>query len=294
MLWKRGERSANLEDRRDESGPLGGGIGGGGLRIGLGGAVALLLLSLATGQNFFAYLEQIGIPVGGAPEYAPSASREGSGTTAGSPEEEKLVDFVSFVLDDVQKTWAKELPKTGTEYQDAKLVLFRDSVQSGCGYAEGAMGPFYCPADAKVYVDLGFYDELKRRFGAPGDFAQAYVLAHEIGHHLQNILGIERKVRQLQQMHPQDGGELSIRLELQADCFAGVWGNTTAQRNILERDDVEEGLAAAAAVGDDRIQKQTTGYVNPERWTHGSAQQRVTWFKKGLMSGRLQDCNTFE
>jgi hypothetical protein len=166
-------------------------------------------------------------------------------------------------------------------------------VRSGCGYAEAAMGPFYCPPDQKVYIDLGFYRELKSRFGAPGDFAQAYVLAHEIGHHIQHLLGIEQKVRQMQEQRPDQAGQLSVRLELQADCLAGVWGHSTHQRNLLETGDIEEGLGAAAAVGDDRIQQQATGRVNPERWTHGSSAQRAAWFKKGLASGNVDDCNTF-
>ncbi len=209
------------------------------------------------------------------------------------PKEEELVDFVSFVLDDVQGIWVQELAKVGFNYKDAKLVLFTDTVRSNCGYAESAMGPFYCPLDQKVYIDLGFYQELKNRFGAPGDFAQAYVIAHEIGHHVQNLLGITEKVHGLQQRYPAQAGALSIRIELQADCLAGIWAHSTDQRDLLERGDVEEGLGAAAAVGDDRIQKQSTGHVNPETWTHGSSQQRVTWFRRGLRSGEIKECDTF-
>ena len=286
MRWTPGERSSNIEDRRGEGD--GGGFGVGGLgagKLGLGGIAVLVVLSLITGQDFLSLL-------GGGSALAPSSPTPSAPRTS-SPEEEKLVQFVSFVLDDVQGVWAQELPRNGGHYEDAKLVLFTNHTRSGCGYAEAAMGPFYCPADRKVYIDLGFYDELKRRFGAPGEFAQAYVIAHEVGHHVQNLLGISGKVHELQQSHPQQAGKLSIRLELQADCLAGVWGHSTEQRRILEQGDVESGLGAAAAVGDDRIQKQAGAQVNPETWTHGSSTERVRWFKRGLESGRISECNTF-
>jgi hypothetical protein len=173
------------------------------------------------------------------------------------------------------------------------MVLFREAVRSACGIAGSATGPFYCPGDAKVYLDLSFFDELRRRFGAPGDFAQAYVIAHEVGHHVQNLLGIEREVRRLQADRPDAANDLSVRMELQADCLAGVWGHSTAQRGILEEGDVEEGLNAAAAIGDDRIQRQMQGYVQPESFTHGSSQQRVEWFRKGLSTGDPDACDTF-
>jgi predicted metalloprotease len=259
-------------------------LGGGGLRIGAGGAILLLVLSLATGQNLFDLLGGV-VDVGGP-----------DGQTApheASPEEEKLVDFVSFVLDDVQNTWAQKFPVAAREYRKTKLVLFTDNVSSGCGYAQSAMGPFYCPADEKVYIDLGFYRELRSRFGAPGDFAQAYVIAHEIGHHVQNVLGLSERVRELQQRRPDQANQLSILLELQADCFAGVWAHSTQKRDILEGGDVEEGIGAAGAVGDDRIQKSGGGGVNPETWTHGSSQQRVEWFQRGMQKGTVADCNTF-
>jgi predicted metalloprotease len=207
-----------------------------------------------------------------------------------TPEEEERVEFVSFVLDDLNQTWAGIL----AGYQPAKLVLFRGAIRSGCGSAQSAMGPFYCPLDQKVYIDLAFYEELHRRFGAPGDFAQAYVIAHEVGHHIQKLMGIEQQVRQLQRARPQAANALSVRMELQADCFAGVWGHSTARRDILEGGDVEEGLNAAAAIGDDRIQQQTTGEVRPEGFTHGSAEQRVSWFRRGLESGDPNRCDTFE
>ncbi len=197
-------------------------------------------------------------------------------------------------MNDAQSTWSQILPSQGAQYRHAKLVLFRDSIDSACGLAQSATGPFYCPEDEKVYIDLGFYDELKQRFGAPGDFAEAYVLAHEIGHHVQKLLGIEGKVRAAQQQNPQAANQLSVRLELQADCFAGVWGHSTQQRNILEAGDVDEGLKAAAAVGDDRLQRMSSGRVNPESFTHGSSAQRMQWFQRGFQDGTIASCNTFQ
>jgi predicted metalloprotease len=285
MRWTRGERSEDLEDRRGESPGRGSGlrVGGG---IGLGGAVILLVLSLVFGQNFFALFDGGGdltpSPGGGAPT-APARR--------GSPAEEQAADFMSFVLDDVQNTWAREFTRLGREYDRAKLVLFTDAVRSGCGAAEAAAGPFYCPEDRKVYIDLGFYNDLKNRFGAPGDFAQAYVLAHEIGHHVQHLLGRTDQARG-QQARPDRANALSVRLELQADCLAGIWAHSTRERRLLEEGDVEEAMAAASAVGDDRIQKQAGGRVTPETWTHGSARQRAGWFRRGLEAGRMPDCDT--
>ncbi len=282
MRWTPKGRSADVEDLRGRSGggrlPVGG-------RMGLGGLLLLLVLSVVFKQNFFTLLD-----TGGAGVTTGSPAGEPRGT---SPEEERLVEFVSFVLDDAQGVWTEQFRGLGQEYQRAKLVLFTDAVRSGCGHAEQAMGPFYCPADTKVYIDLGFYRELQSRFGAPGDFAQAYVIAHEIGHHVQNLLGIEGRMREAQQRRPDQAKALSVRMELQADCFAGVWGHSTTQRNLLDQGDVDEGLGAAAAVGDDRIQEQATGRVNPESWTHGSAEQRMRWFRRGLQSGRVADCDAF-
>ncbi|HEX3273835.1 MAG TPA: neutral zinc metallopeptidase [Gemmatimonadales bacterium] len=283
MRWTPGGRSSDLEDRRGSSGGFGGGLGGGGMRIGLGGAAVLLVLSLVFKQNFFALLGGGGVDTGGA----------AAGPVTASPEEEKQVGFVSFVLDSAQSIWAREFQERGQPYERAKLVLFRDAVQSACGFAQAATGPFYCPGDEKVYIDLGFYDELQRRFGAPGDFAQAYVLAHELGHHVQRLLGTEAKVRAAQERAPDQANELSVRLELQADCYAGVYGFESQRDSILEPGDVEEGLRAAAAVGDDRIQKMQGQAVSPEGFTHGSSEQRMTWFKRGFQSGRLEDCDTF-
>jgi predicted metalloprotease len=281
MRWTPGGRSENLEDMR---GATGGGFGGGGMRVGLGGLLVLGVLSAIFGVDLIT-------PFTGGGSPAPSQSRN---RAVSDPQEEQMVQFVSFVLDDAQKTWAGLLPRqVGTEYRPAKLVLFRDGIRSGCGVAGSATGPFYCPGDQKVYLDLSFFDELDRRFGAAGDFAQAYVITHEIGHHVQNLLGIERRFRQSQQMNPGSANSLSVRMELQADCFAGVWGHSTAQRQVLEQGDVEEGLRAAAAIGDDRLQKMGQGYVNPESFTHGSSQQRVQWFRRGLETGDVRSCDTF-
>jgi len=254
-----------------------------GAGLGIGGTVVVLALSLIFGRNLFSDLGvQPAVGTGGAAMTAEDSARE-----------EPEVQFVSYVLDDVQNTWAKILPQYGTQFEPAHLVLFRNSTQSGCGTAQSAMGPFYCPLDEKVYIDLGFYDELKKRFGATGDFAQAYVLAHELGHHIQHLDGIDERVRAQQQRNPDAANQLSVRLELQADCFAGVWAHSTQQRQILEQGDVEEAMNAASAVGDDRIQEQTTGRVNVDSFTHGSAAQRASWFKRGFDGGDPKACDTF-
>ncbi len=288
MRWTPGGTSQDVEDRRDQGGGgFGGGFGGGGMRIGLGGLLILFVLSLIFKQNFFALL-------GGGAGPSTGSSVASQPNPARDEQEKPLVQFVSFVLDDTQKTWDQILPQqAGTPYRHAKLVLFRNSTQSACGGAESATGPFYCPGDEKVYIDLGFYDELKQRFGAPGEFAQAYVLAHEIGHHVQKLTGIESQVRQLQQRNPQAGNQLSVRMELQADCLAGVWAHSTQQRGLLDPGDVQSALGAAAAVGDDHIQKMSRGTVQPETFTHGSSEQRMSWFRKGLDSGSIAACNTF-
>jgi predicted metalloprotease len=251
--------------------------------MGLGGILLLLVLSLVFKQDFLSLLGTDSSVATTGEQAAP----------VNDPNEEPQVQFVSFVLDDAQRTWQEILRREGTEYRDAKLVLFRDSVDSGCGFAQSATGPFYCPADQRVYIDLSFFDELQSRFGAPGDFARAYVLAHEIGHHVQTLLGLSEQVRRKQQMNPSLQNELSVRMELQADCFAGVWGHSTQQRNLLEAGDVEEGLRAAAAVGDDRLQRMGSGRVNPDSFTHGTSEQRTRWLRRGLSSGDPRDCDTF-
>jgi len=286
MRWTPGGTSGDIEDRRDQSGG-GGGFGFGGMRLGLGGLLLLFVLSLIFKQNFFALLGGGGGPATGSAAISrPDPARDEA--------EKPLVQFVSFVLDDTQKTWDQLLPQqANTPYRHAKLVLFRDYTDSACGGAESATGPFYCPGDEKVYIDLGFYDELKRRFGAPGEFAQAYVLAHEVGHHVQKIVGIESKVRQFQRQNPGAVNATSVKMELQADCFAGVWAHSTQQRGLLEQGDVQSALGAAAAVGDDHIQQMARGRVQPETFTHGTSQQRMDWFNRGLNSGSISACNTF-
>jgi predicted metalloprotease len=287
MRWTPGGVSGDIEDRRGGGGFRGAGFGGGGggMKLGLGGMLILLVLSFVFKIDLLSLFS--GMPVSG-----PTAGIDGGGgpPASESTEERQMVQFVSFVLDDAQATWQQLFPQIGGQYQNAKLVLFRDAVQSACGFAQAASGPFYCPGDLKVYIDLSFFDELHRRFGAPGDFAQAYVLAHELGHHVQRLAGYEARVRQAQRSQPGAANQLSVRLELQADCFAGVWGHAAAQRGKLEPDDVEEGLRAAAAIGDDRIQKMAGRTVSPESWTHGSSAQRVAAFKKGLESGRPGAC----
>jgi predicted metalloprotease len=283
MKWSPGGESGDIEDRRDEGG--GGGFQLGGMHIGIGTAIVLAILSFVFRTNLFTLL---------------GGGSVGSGTTLSQPDtardnaEKPLVEFVSFVLDDTQRTWTQLLPQqTGTPYRHAKLVLFRDYTQSGCGGAQSATGPFYCPDDEKVYIDLGFFDELSRRFGAPGQFAQAYVLAHELGHHVQKLTGIEGKVHQLQESNSREVNPLSVKLELQADCLAGVWAHSTQQRGLLEEGDVESAMGAASAVGDDRLQKMSTGHVNPDSFTHGSSQQRTHWFNAGFANGTIAACNTF-
>jgi uncharacterized protein len=288
MKWTPGGPSQDLEDRRDEGGAGGGGgFQFGGMHMGIGGILILLVLSVIFKQNFFALL--------GGGNSAPSSPAMSQPNPARDQQEQPLVQFVSFVLDDTQKTWDQILPQqAGMPYRHAKLVLFRNYTQSGCGGAESATGPFYCPGDEKVYIDLGFYDELKQRFGAPGEFAQAYVLAHEIGHHVQKIIGVESKVRQMQQGNRQLQNALSVKMELQADCLAGVWAHSTQQRDLLEQGDVESALGAAAAVGDDRLQKMSAGHVSPDSFTHGSSAQRMQWFQNGFRSGSIASCNTFD
>jgi predicted metalloprotease len=285
MRWKRGTSEADIDDRRGSSGSSGG--RGGGMRLGLGGIIVVGILSLVFKQNFFTLFDQM--PTG----TTASTSSAPGGAVATTPEEQERFEFVKFVLNDTQDTWTSLLPAEGQRYERAKLVVFRNAVDSACGFAKAASGPFYCPGDHQVYIDLAFYDELKQRFGAAGDFAQAYVIAHEIGHHVQNLLGIEEQVRRAQQSRPDRTNDLSVRMELQADCFAGVWGYSTSQRHLLESGDVEEGLNAAAAIGYDRIQKMSGGRIMPEKFTHGSSTQRVAWFRKGLETGKPGACDTF-
>jgi uncharacterized protein len=280
MRWTPGGRSSDLDDLR------GGGrrFGGGGARMGIGGLILLGVLSLIFKRDLISPFLNVG---GGTSVSSPDAG------PINDPNEEPVVQFVSFVLDDNQKVWAQLMADRQQQYRRARLVLFREGVDTGCGVADSGVGPFYCPTDEKVYIDLSFFEELKRRFGAPGDFAQAYVLAHEIGHHVQKVLGINEQVRRAQEANARQQNPLSVKLELQADCFAGVWAHSTGQRNILDPGDVEEAMGAASAVGDDNIQKMSRGSINPESFTHGSSEQRMHWFTEGYRSGSPAACNTF-
>ena len=273
VRWQRKKRSDNIEDRRGRVGT----------KLGLGGTIVVLILAAIFGRDFLARLGDSGSSKQSSEDPLPRDKDKDA----------DLVDFISFALDDMQNVWGSEFKKLGKQYQPAKLVLFTRSVRSACGFQSAATGPFYCPGDNKAYIDLSFYRALEDRFGAPGDFAQAYVLAHEIGHHVQNLLGFSARMRREQRNNPRKKNELSIRLELQADCFAGLWGHSTQKRNLLEQGDVDEGLEAAAAIGDDRLQKQATGHVTPESWTHGSSEQRKRWFRRGFDAGTIDACDTF-
>ena len=275
MRWAPGDRS-NVEDMRGRS-------GGRVATVGIGGFVVVLALSWLTGTNLFSLL--------GTDSVAPTETVGSSGSVPTSPAEEKMVDFVDAVMRDAQATWSQAL---GSRYQPTRVVLFRDGIDSACGSAQSATGPFYCPNDQKVYLDLGFFSELSQRFGAPGDFAQAYVIAHELGHHVQNLLGIMERAQQDRRSGPNSS---SVALELQADCFAGIWGHAASQsgrfqtgRVELEPGDAEEALRAASSIGDDRLQRMSSGRVMPERFTHGSSAQRMEWFRRGMESGRPDAC----
>lgn len=280
MDWEKGRRSTNVEDRRGSrvSGPIvGGGIG----------TLLLALLVTFLGGDPRDVLDQAGSPDTQRP------TTESPQTT--SPEQEQLAEFVSVVLADTEDAWRDIFQQSGGTYVEPKLVLYSDAVDSACGFAKAAMGPFYCPRDQKVYIDLDFYRDLKTRYNAPGDFAQAYVIAHEVGHHVQNLTGILDQVRsRQQQVSKAEANQLSVKLELQADCFAGVWANRAERsRQILEQGDIEEALNAASSVGDDRLQQQAQGRIVPESFTHGSAAQRASWFRRGIESGNPEQCNTF-
>jgi predicted metalloprotease len=274
MLWKGGRQSTNVQDRRGGGMRMGPGMAGGGL-----GMLVLLVLGLLFGINPGELLN------GGGPEQVPPASEQP--TTSGAATDE-MGEFVSVVLGYTEDTWSQIFQQAGRDYPEPRLVLFSGAVQSACGIAQAAVGPFYCPQDGSVYIDLDFYRDLKNRFGAPGDFAQAYVIAHEVGHHVQNVLGL------MERTMPGGSGPEStaVRIELQADCFAGVWGHHARQRNLLEEGDIEEALTAAAAIGDDRLQSQAQGQVVPESFTHGTSEQRVRWFKRGFETGDIRQCDT--
>ena len=288
MRWTPGGVSSDVEDRRGASGGFGG--FGRGPTIGCGGAIILLVLSLLTGKNFFALFDGSG----GTVQQAPSGQPQNAPPVSETPEEAQRSKFIKeFLVDDIQDSWEEVFKQEGVQYQRAGIVLYRDMTPTGCGTGQAVSGPFYCPADGKVYLDLSFFDELDRRFQAPGDFAQAYVVAHEIGHHVQNLIGTSDRVQEAMQRDRRNANEYSVRLELQADCYAGIWAASAAKRGKLETGDVEEGLGAASAVGDDRIQEMSGRAVNPDAFTHGSASQRMEWFQRGMRAGRIQDCDTF-
>ncbi|HEY0685500.1 MAG TPA: neutral zinc metallopeptidase [Steroidobacter sp.] len=277
MRWQGRQGSSNIEDRRGVRFGRAGGIGI--------GTILLALVAMYFGQDPSVVLQGI----------QPSAPTSEEVPYNETPEEAQLREFVSVVLADTEQTWGQIFSQAGATYEQPKLVLFNGAVESACGFAQAAVGPFYCPGDRKVYIDLSFYQDLQSRFGAPGDFAQAYVVAHEIGHHVQTLMGIsERNMAARQSVGEAEANALSVRQELQADCFAGIWAhNADRSRQLLEQGDIEEGLNAAAAIGDDRLQKQSRGYIAPESFTHGSSEQRVRWFKRGFESGSVQSCDTF-
>jgi len=282
MRWKDGRRSSNIEDQRGLRTPRIG-VKGGGLTV-----VIIALVAMYFGVDPSVILNSGLVDQSGSPAVS-------SGQRAAKPGEDQLADFVSVVLADTEDTWGAVFSGAGRDYEQPKLVLFTGAVQSACGFAQAASGPFYCPADHKVYIDLGFYQELKNKLNAPGDFAQAYVIAHEVGHHVQNLLGISNQVQaKRSQLSETEYNKLSVKLELQADCFAGLWANHANRvRNILEPGDIDEALNAASMIGDDHLQKQARGYVVPDSFTHGSSAQRVQWFKQGFNSGDINQCNTF-
>lgn len=292
MRWRGRRQSENVEDRRGRGGFSRAGFGRrGGISVGraggggIGGLIVIVVLMLVFGINPLQLLEDDGTTVS-------TEQRRPSGQGAAGSDE--LRDFIAVVLAEMEDVWQRIFAEAGAEYREPTLVLFSEQVRSACGFASAASGPFYCPSDEKLYIDLSFYEELRRRFQAPGDFAQAYVIAHEVGHHVQNLLGtLPEFQRRRQAMPEEEANQLSVRLELQADCLAGIWANRTDQRGLLEEGDVEEALNAAAQIGDDMIQRRTQGYVVPEAFNHGSSDQRRRWFRQGLDSGSLDSCDTF-
>ncbi|TWB61405.1 hypothetical protein FBZ98_101745 [Rhizobium sp. ERR 922] len=302
MDWKGRRQSDNIEDERGSS-PMGGGIGGGGFRFpggGIGGGglsfrtiivlIVIFLILRAMGVDVIGLLQQSGMLEGGGSGYQQSTSNSGGG---GQPANDEMKQFVATVLADTEDTWTGIFKSMGQTYTDPKLVLFSGSFPSACGQASAATGPFYCPSDQKVYLDMAFFQQMKDQFGASGDFAQAYVIAHEVGHHVQDLLGILPKFNQARRnMSEVDANKMSVRIELQADCFAGIWGKFTQQKGILQAGDLEEALNAAQQIGDDTLQKRTQGYVVPDSFNHGTSAQRVKWFKQGFDSGKLSDCDT--
>ena len=281
MRWEGDRQSENVEDRRGMR------VGGRGLALGGIGTIVVTLIALYFGVDPSAILDQMAT--------APTSAERQAGPSGRSPEENKLAEFSSVVLADTEDVWGQVFKQNGATYSNPKLVLYTGAAESACGYAQSAMGPFYCPNDQKLYLDLSFFSDLHTRYGAAGDFAQAYVIAHEVGHHVQNLLGILEKAHAAQEGASKEGANaIQVRVELQADCLAGVWANKADQmKHVLESGDIEEALAAASAVGDDRLQRQARGYVVPESFTHGSSDQRMRWFSIGAKSGDMGRCNTF-
>ena len=288
MKWEGNRESDNVEDRRSDGGGGGGGFGFGGRSIGIGTIVVALVGGWVLGIN---PLTLLGVLSGGSPAQV----QQQQGPAQRPPADDRMARFVSTVLADTEDVWTAEFSRGGSTYQQPRLVLFRGATSTSCGQGQSAMGPFYCPADQKVYIDLDFYQTLKNKLGAPGDFAQAYVIAHEVGHHVQNLLGISGQMQKMRgRTSEAQYNALSVRLELQADCFAGVWANHAQQaRSILEQGDIEEAMNAAAKIGDDALQKQSTGHVVPESFTHGTSAQRARWFNNGLKNGSVKSCDTF-
>lgn len=297
MLWKKGRRSANVEDQRHATIAQGSAVGASSLILRvlpflLARKSGKLVIVIIIGLFLASYLGvDLSMLLGGPQMQASSPNTN----QINNPENQKLADFVSVVLADTEDTWHPLMKQIGKSYQEPNLVLFTGYVRSACGFAQAAMGPFYCPGDQKIYIDLSFYNDLKNQHGATGDFAQAYVIAHEVGHHVQTLLGISEKVNNARhRLNEVEANKLSVKQELQADCFAGIWAHHADKaRGILEEGDLEEALNAAAAIGDDRLQKQSGGYVTPESFTHGSSKQRVHWFMAGKQSGKLASCDTF-
>ena len=288
MRWEGRRESDNVEDRRGDSTGSSGGLGGGGFRVPRGkGGLILLVVVLVAGY----YGVDLTPLLNGE---APVGQTQTQSQQVNSPEDNQMAKFTSVILASTEDTWGQLFQKMGKQYQDPKLVLYRGATRTGCGTGQSVMGPFYCPADKTVYIDLSFYQEMKEKLGADGDFAQGYVVAHEVGHHVQNLLGIEPKIRQMQQgASKAEQNRLSVKMELQADCFAGVWGHFMQNQQVLEQGDLEEALNAAQAIGDDRLQQQSQGRVIPDSFTHGTSEQRYTWFKRGFDSGNPNSCNTF-
>jgi len=281
MRWQGRRESDNVEDRRGASSG-----GGGGFRVPMGGKGGIIIVVVVLIAGYY------GIDL--SPLLGGGGQQQVSQTQSVSPQDDEMAKFTSVILASTEDTWKTIFQQEGKQYREPKLVMYRGMTRTGCGTGQSVMGPFYCPADSTVYVDLSFYQELRDKLGADGDFAQGYVVAHEVGHHVQNLLGIERKMREMQQGASEtEANHLSVKLELQADCFAGVWGHVMQDQQVLEAGDLQEALNAAQAIGDDRLQQQSQGRVVPDSFTHGTSEQRYSWFKRGFDSGNYKDCDTF-